>query len=146
MVLLRSFLKISVIRREFHQNLGRVILSIRRKTAVSIRTNHLFLFTVALYGLFSAYRVPDFIRLGFERSHVGIHLHFEFSLEITWHSPRVPAHRTSTILEFAPGENSCFFIHDPELRLGLPFSILDGVGNKSLVCDVVGYPESEVFG
>ena len=79
--------------------------------------------------LFSIYRVPDFLLFCLKRSQVDIHLHFEFALEITWYPPRVPAHRTSTILEFAPGENSCFFVQDLELWLGSPLSILFDAAN-----------------
>lgn len=84
--------------------------------------------------------MPCFIGFCFKRPHVDSYLDLELALEILRHSPRVPAHRTSTILEFAHGENSCFFVHDPELWLGLPFSILYGAANVffprlSLNCD-----------
>ena len=84
---------------------------------------------VALYGQFSAYRVPGFIRLCFERSHVGIYLHFEFSLEITWCSPRVPAGAASAIFESAGGKNFSRLVDNAKGRRLLPLTVfLDSAG------------------
>ena len=84
---------------------------------------------VALYGLFSAYRVPCFIRFCFERPYVGFYLHFEFSLEITWCSPRVPAGAASSIFESAGSKNFACLVDNVKGRRLLPLTVfLDTAG------------------
>jgi hypothetical protein len=124
MVLLRPFSEISFVKTKFHQIWVELLWVFEEKRGASIRTNQLFLPAVALYGLFSAYRVPCFIRLCFERPHVGINLHFEFSFEITWCSPRVPAGAASAIVEFVGGKNFAGLVYNVKGRRGLPLTVL----------------------
>jgi len=116
MVLLRSFFEISYGKCKISSNSGRIALNNRRKTAA--------FFAVALYDLFSANRVPGFIRLCFERAHISFYLHFEFSFEITWCSPRVPAGAASAIFESAGSEGFAGLIYYIKSRSRLPLAVL----------------------
>ena len=78
------------------------------------------LFFVAFCCQFSAYRVPGFIRLRLKGAHVGFYLHFEFSSEIYWCSPRVPAGAASAIFESAGSESFAGFVNNRKSRWWLP--------------------------
>jgi len=121
---LRLFLKFSPEKAKF-QRFFRVILLFGGKLSAGTWFDRRFrLFDFSGSGLFSAYRVPGFIRFCFERPHVGIDLHFEFSLEVTWCSPRVPACSASAIVEFAGGNDFAGLVYNVEGGGRLPLTVL----------------------
>lgn len=62
------------------------------------------------------YRVPFVIQFLFKRPQVDIYLDLVFALEVTWHSPRVPADAASAIGEFAGGKNLSSLVNDLYIR------------------------------